>query len=93
MCCADSREVASEIDYLVAERVADILPMIFGSDGAVLDAGRSRRTISPLQRAALNVRDKGCRFPGCDRPPAWCQGHHRKPWSEGGRTDLKDLAS
>ncbi len=71
---------------------ADIIPMIFGSDGAVLDAGRSRRTISPHQRAALAVRDRHCVFPGCDRPPSWCQGHHIREWvRDHGPTDLKNL--
>ncbi len=71
---------------------ADIIPMIFGSDGAVLDAGRSRRTISPHQRAALSVRDRHCVFPGCDRPPSWCQGHHIREWvRDHGPTDLKNL--
>jgi hypothetical protein len=66
--------------------------MIFGSDGAVLDAGRTRRTINPAQRAALNVRDKGCVFDGCDRPPSWCQGHHIREWvRDHGPTDLDNL--
>ncbi|MEP6482771.1 MAG: HNH endonuclease signature motif containing protein [Rhodoglobus sp.] len=36
------------------------------------------------------MRDGGCRFPGCDRPPSWCEAHHIVPWSHGGRTDLAD---
>ncbi len=71
---------------------ADIIPMIFGSDGAVLDAGRSRRTVSSMQRTAISVRDKHCRFDGCDRPPSWCQGHHIREWvRDHGPTDLENL--
>ena len=32
----------------------------------------------------------GCAAVNCDRPPAWVESHHKKPWSKGGRTDLKD---
>ena len=33
-----------------------------------------------------NSQDPGCRFPGCDRPPAWTDGHHIKHWADGGPT-------
>ena len=31
-----------------------------------------------------------CAANGCERPYAWCELHHRTPWSHGGRTDLHD---
>ncbi|HET7069210.1 MAG TPA: HNH endonuclease signature motif containing protein, partial [Nocardioides sp.] len=32
-----------------------------------------------------------CRTEGCTIPAAWCEAHHaKKPWSQGGRTDLAD---
>jgi HNH endonuclease len=46
----------------------------------------------PAQRAALVVRDGGCRFLGCARPLAWCEAHHLVPWLDGGPTDLANLA-
>jgi hypothetical protein len=57
----------------------------------VLDLGRATRVVSPAQRRALTVRDRGCVFPGCDRPPDWCDGHHLHHWAEGGPTDLDNL--
>ena len=30
-------------------------------------------------------------FPGCDRPPGWCDGHHIVHWADGGPTDLANL--
>ena len=29
-------------------------------------------------RRALIARDRGCAFPGCDRPPHWCHAHHNQ---------------
>jgi hypothetical protein len=57
----------------------------------VIDVGRSKRVISPSQKRALNVRDKGCRWPGCDRPATWTSGHHLVHWIKGGGTDLPNL--
>jgi hypothetical protein len=39
-----------------------------------LSVGRATRTIPAHLRTALHLRDQGCRFPGCDRPPAWTDG-------------------
>ena len=37
---------------------------------------------------ALVLRDRHCRYPGCDRPPTWCQAHHVHHWRHGGPTSL-----
>ena len=37
------------------------------------------------------VRDKGCRFPSCDRPPDWTDAHHLKHWADGGETVMDNL--
>lgn len=29
-----------------------------------------------------------CAADGCDRPYAWCELHHEKPWEVGSRSDL-----
>ncbi|MEV6971162.1 DUF222 domain-containing protein, partial [Hamadaea sp. NPDC051192] len=67
---------------------AMIIPAVLGGDGQVLDVGRARRLIDGPLRRALVLRDKGCAFPGCDRPPQWCHGHHVRSWADGGDTCL-----
>lgn len=69
-----------------------IIPTVMGGDSQVLNVGRTRRTATAAQRSALEHRDEHCVFPGCDRPSNWCQVHHLKPWRQGGRTDLDNLA-
>jgi hypothetical protein len=58
---------------------------------AVLDYGTTTRTIPAPLYNALVVRDRHCRFPGCDRPAAWCEGHHIHPWQAGGPTQPANL--
>jgi Domain of unknown function (DUF222) len=56
--------------------------------GVPVKLGRRRRLLTAAQRLGLAVRDKGCIFPGCGRPPSWCESHHIQGWSSGGATDL-----
>lgn len=67
---------------------AHILPAVLGSASQVMDVGRQQRLIIGPVRRALNLRDGGCAFPGCDRPPRWAEGHHIKHWADGGVTAL-----
>jgi hypothetical protein len=70
---------------------AQIVPAVLGTDGQPLDLGRAARTFTPAQRRAMGLRDGcGCAFPGCDRPMAWCDGHHIRHWIDGGPTDLSN---
>ena len=71
---------------------AHIVPVVIGEAGGVLGYGLTRRTASNGQRRALAARDLGCSFPGCDRPPDWCESHHVIPWADGGRTNLEKHA-
>lgn len=63
----------------------------FDDDGQVLNVGRAQRLFTSRQRFGLATRDGGCRFPGCDRPPTWCEAHHVDEWDrDRGRTDIAD---
>ncbi|MBK4347230.1 HNH endonuclease signature motif containing protein [Lacisediminihabitans changchengi] len=67
---------------------ANIIPIVLGGAGEVLDLGRSRRLFSPAQRHALAETYGGCAFPACGHPPSYTEAHHLKWWSSGGVTDL-----
>jgi Domain of unknown function (DUF222) len=79
-------------EMLTAEQVrrlacdAAVIPAVLGGDGQVLDLGKSRRLFTGAVRRALVLRDGGCSFPSCPRPPRWCEGHHIVPAGEGGPT-------
>ncbi len=61
----------------------------FGSaHSSVLDVGRKTRTIPPALRRALDVRDRGCRFPGCGL--RFTDAHHIVHWADGGETSLRN---
>jgi hypothetical protein len=66
--------------------------VVLGPDGEILDLGRASRVATAAQRRALFIRDEGCVFPGCDRPPGWCQAHHVVHWTDLGPTDVWNMA-
>jgi len=68
---------------------ASVVEICHGRDGSVLDVGRKTRTIPPSVRRALEVRDRGCRFPGCGL--RFTDAHHTKHWADGGVTKLNNL--
>jgi Domain of unknown function (DUF222) len=67
---------------------AAILPAVLGGASQPLDLGRTRRLFTGPLRRALVLRDRGCAFPGCDRPPGWCEAHHINHGADGGPTSL-----
>jgi hypothetical protein len=71
---------------------AEMNLMLLDARGEVMHCGHSTRFPLVGQRRALVVRDQGCVFPGCDRPPSACQAHHLRFWSRHGPTDVENLA-
>jgi hypothetical protein len=70
---------------------AGVHRVIMQGRSSILDYGHSTRTIPPAVYTSLVLRDLGCRFPGCDRPAEWCEGHHIHHWEDGGPTCLSNL--
>jgi hypothetical protein len=86
-------ELSLPISTRTAERIACDCTMsrVLLADSMVIDVGRATRTVSPPMRRALRVRDKGCRFPGCDRQVNWTNPHHINHWARGGPGNLPNL--
>jgi hypothetical protein len=58
---------------------------------SILDYGTTTRTVPANLFNALAIRYRHCRFPGCDRPPEWCEAHHVRWLLDGGPTALDNL--
>ena len=68
-----------------------IIPAVFNGKSLPLDHGDEKRYFTKAQRQAMENRDGGCTFPGCDRPPGWTEAHHAKfPFSIGKTTHLAE---
>lgn len=84
---ADGTQISPTLARLLACD-ADLVPVTLDGDGNPLDVGRTRRLFTGPVRTALEVRDRGCAWPGCDRPVSWTQAHHIVSWQDGGKTSL-----
>lgn len=71
---------------------ATVQRIVLSPESVPLDIGRSNRLIPADLRKALILRDGGCVFPDCDKPPGWTEAHHVQHWSKGGPTKLDNLA-
>ena len=80
---------AASIQRLACD--CNVTRILLDSNSLVIDVGRSKRVVSPAQERALRVRDKTCRWPGCDRPASYTAAHHLVHWTRGGKTDLSNL--
>ncbi|MGP9585213.1 DUF222 domain-containing protein [Micrococcaceae sp. AOP34-BR2-30] len=67
----------ANIRHLLCE--AEILPVVLGGAGQILDVGTSERFFDKHLRKALVARDGGCAAPGCTAPAPWCESHHIDP--------------
>jgi Domain of unknown function (DUF222)/HNH endonuclease len=81
----------SAADALMWACDAQVTRVITDAASRPLDVGRATRITPPWIRKALLVRDGGCAFPDCGRPPSWCDPHHVVHWTNGGPTALSNL--
>lgn len=82
------------VDPGVARRIAcdaSVTRVVLSARSEPLDVGRRTAVVPPSMRRAVVVRDRHCRFPGCDRPQAWCDAHHIRHWADGGETAARNL--
>jgi hypothetical protein len=91
---AGAMEFSLPIGARTVERVAcdcNLVRVLLAADSAVIDVGRSIRIVNPALRRALEARDGGCRWPGCDRSGSACEAHHVVHWAKAGETVLENL--
>jgi hypothetical protein len=69
-----------------------ITRVVIGPEGQLLEMGRDKRLFPPHIRRAMDLRDRGCVFAGCDAPTHWCDAHHVLHWIDGGETSLENGA-
>jgi Domain of unknown function (DUF222) len=71
---------------------AELNRVVTRGKSTILDYGTTTRLASDAQYYALVARDGGCRWPGCERPPGWCEVHHfDEVIRDDGPTDLVNL--
>ena len=71
---------------------ANIAPILLGHRNEPLHYGSGKDFIPPGLYKRILVRDRHCRFRGCDRPGIWSEVHHLKHRANGGPTDITNLA-
>ncbi|MFY9648902.1 HNH endonuclease signature motif containing protein, partial [Trebonia sp.] len=54
-----------------------------------LDIGYSDSIPASIRRA-VQLRDRGCAWPRCGRPAAWCDVHHLQHKKDGGKTAVSE---
>ena len=83
----------STIHHLLCN--ADVTEILtrYNLDGTTdpLGVTHTRRYPTRSERDALDQRDQGCVYPGCDTPPNRTEAHHTVPYEIGGYTRLDEL--
>jgi hypothetical protein len=59
----------------------------FNTPSVPLDIGYSDSIPASIRRA-VQLRDRGCAWPRCGRPAAWCDVHHLTHKADGGKTSV-----
>ncbi len=80
----------SDLEQLLCD--ARYRRVLVDGDSVVLDYGKAHAEIPTSLRRVVQLRDRHCQFPGCDRSWQWCDVHHLRPKSQGGHDDHTNLA-
>ncbi len=67
-----------------------VVAMFENAEGEPLSVGRKQRTVTTAIKRALESRDGGCTFPGCNHK-RFVDAHHVMHWAEGGSTSVDNL--
>jgi len=70
---------------------ASVVRVRVSRDGRWREVEGKRRAVPLRLSRALQIRDQGCRFPGCGS--RFTQAHHIHHWADGGPTRLSNLLS
>jgi hypothetical protein len=84
----------TSLDHTTIRRLAcdaGVHRVFVAGRSAILDYGTTTRTVPTNLFNALVIRDRHCRYPGCDRPPYWTEAHHVRWVTHGGATALDNL--
>jgi hypothetical protein len=87
-------EDGSRVSPETARRIAcdaGVVRVRVSKDGSWREVEGKRRSVPPRLSRALQIRDQGCRFPGCGS--RFAQAHHIEHWADGGPTRLSNLVS
>ncbi len=86
-------QFAGVLDPATRERVlcdASISRVVVDADDVPLSVGRASPTWPVAIRKAIVVRDRRCRWPGCEIPAPWTDVHHFQHWEHGGETSAEN---
>jgi Domain of unknown function (DUF222) len=84
-------EFLSGPNGLAAALRTNLAPAPYNTPSLPLDIGYSENIPTHIRRAVL-LRDKGCAWPRCRRPAAWCDVHHLIHKKDGGKTSADSCA-
>ncbi|MFN8024223.1 MAG: DUF222 domain-containing protein [Acidimicrobiales bacterium] len=82
--------IPADVLRVLAENA--IIRRIVHAGNTIIELGDKVRFATDAQFQALMMRDGGCRVDQCSIPAAWCEVDHLVPVSEGGTSDLINMA-
>ena len=82
-------QLVSGPDRLAAALRQGLLEAPYNTRSVPLDIGYSASIPGAIRRA-VQLRARHCEWPGCDKPPAWCDIHHLRHQADGGETSLSN---